>query len=194
MDGESSGSHAEPTAPTARLFLDAVGAHVVARVNDRSERGLTVSRELPFLRLGSRVVDESGRAAEVSGVSVVIEDGTPRLVLELAYAVEAVQVEPAAAPSSAISTVPFIMARPGSEPAADVAARIKPAAALPGGVAKPSRGEDTLLFVTHRDSQPEAAPAEQAPLVVARAGAWALVLRWLGQLASLVRGLRRSAT
>ena len=171
---------------SARLYLDAIGAHVVARVSERSDTALTVSRELPFLKLGSSVLDDNGRAAEVSGVSVVIEDGTPRLVLELAYAAEIIQVdEPRAA-----ATVPFIMASGGSAPKPIP----QPAGALPRGNAKLSRGEDTLLFVTEqRGSEEPSAPGQGTALAPARS-AWRSVMRLLGGIVALfMRGLRRSA-
>src|SRR5262245_38841866 len=71
--------------PSARLYLDQIGAPVVARVTHQSRDHMTVRRALPFLKLHSTVHDEGGRRAEVSAVSVVIEDGTPQLVLELSY-------------------------------------------------------------------------------------------------------------
>ncbi len=197
--------------PSARLYLDAIGAHVVARVSERTPSHLTVSRELPFLKLDSVVHDESGRRARVSSVSVVLEKGTPRLVLELAYEEASAQLELLDLPGisaaadlrspaqAAASTLPIISARTELEDAAQVVVREStPPGALPNSPAKLSRGEDTLLFVTQRNTPtpPEGTPVPQ-PVVLAPAPvptAWAVLMRWLGQLAaSFARVLRGGA-
>jgi hypothetical protein len=187
--------------PSARLYLDAIGAHVVARVTERSPTHLTVSRELSFLKLDSVVHDETGRRARVSGVSVVLEKGTPRLVLELAYEEASAQLElPDLPATSAASTLPIISARAELEESAPIVVREStPPGALPASSAKLSRGEDTLLFVTQRNTPtpPEGTPAHApapAQLAAPAPGPWSLLVRWLGQLAaSFARVLRGGA-
>ncbi len=183
--------------PSARLYLDAIGAHVVARVSERSATHLTVSRELPFLKLDSVVHDDSGRRARVSGVSVVMEKGVPRLVLELAYEEKSAQLElPELPGTSAASTLPIISARSAVEEEAQAVLREStPPGALPNSPAKLSRGEDTLLFVTHRSTPAEGTPAPQpAALAPVQLSTWSVLMRWLGQLAaSFARVLRGGA-
>lgn len=74
-----------PTADRAKLFLNGIGAAVSADVHHRSSSRLTVRRELPFLRVGTSVVDEDGRNAEISSVRVYVENDVPTLIMDLRY-------------------------------------------------------------------------------------------------------------
>jgi hypothetical protein len=69
----------------ARLSLDGSSMPIVARIERCSKDALVVGRKLPFLRLGTRVRDERGRAGAISRVSMNIEDGIPHLSVELDY-------------------------------------------------------------------------------------------------------------
>lgn len=68
-----------------RLHLDAVGAPVRASLAHRSKDRMVVLQALPFLRLDSAVRDEEGRPARIRDVRLDVLDGTPSLVLDLAY-------------------------------------------------------------------------------------------------------------
>ena len=57
----------------ARLSIEGVRAPIVTRVARRREDALVVTQELPFLRLGSRVLAEDGRAARIARVAVDCE-------------------------------------------------------------------------------------------------------------------------
>lgn len=77
----------------ARLSIEGVRAPIVTRVARRREDALVVTQELPFLRIGSRVLGEDGRAARIARVAVDCETDVPTLVLELAYDEIEVEVE-----------------------------------------------------------------------------------------------------
>ncbi len=69
----------------ARLSLDGSSLPIVARIERCTDDALVVGRKLPFLRLGTRVRDEHGRAGSISKVSMNVEDGVPHLSVELDY-------------------------------------------------------------------------------------------------------------
>lgn len=69
----------------ARLHFDGVDTPIVTRITRQSERGMTVEQALPFLRLQTQVWGEAQRPSRIESVSVVVYDGTPRLVLDLAF-------------------------------------------------------------------------------------------------------------
>jgi hypothetical protein len=165
---------------SARLFLDEIGAPVVARVTHASPERMTVRRALPFLKLHSSVHDEDGRRAQVASVSVVIENGTPELVLELAYdrQSEAVaHVEPECSSTSRRdATVPYVFDRSVPEP------RERPARLA-------TKREATLQFVTVRASLERGEPQ----LLFEPPRPWLVALRWLAFSAStLIQALGRS--
>lgn len=83
----------------ARLSLDGSSMPIVARIERCSDDALVVGRKLPFLRLGTRVRDEKGRAGAISRVSMNIEDGIPHLSVELDYDPIASVEEPVVAAS-----------------------------------------------------------------------------------------------
>jgi len=97
---------------TARLHLDTLGSRVVTRVAQRTDRSMTVTQALPFLRLDSAVHDEEGRSARIQWVTLDIDGDTPSLVMQLAYD----EALPKAAPPRAEKprrdeTVPFEIQR-----------------------------------------------------------------------------------
>lgn len=82
----------------ALLHVAGVDTPIHARVTRQSERGMTVEQALPFLQLHTQVWDASRPPSRIESVSVVVYDGTPRLVLDLAF-----DSEEEAADSAAIS-------------------------------------------------------------------------------------------
>jgi len=67
------------------LHLEELGSRIATNVTKRGPEGLTVTQELPFLRLTSAVRDENGRRASIDWISVDIDGDTPSLVMELSY-------------------------------------------------------------------------------------------------------------
>jgi hypothetical protein len=198
---------------SARLYLDEIGAPVVARVTHRAPDRLTVRRALPFLKLHSSVHDEGGRRAQVASVSVVIEDGMPELVLELAYEREsAAEAAPEPTPLAAAvctATSADEAAPTSASLSAPVAAVSEPAPTRPSrrdetvpyvfdrAAREPqeraprlaSKREATLQFVTVRASLREGEPA----LLFESPRPWVLALRWMGfAAAAFVQVLGRS--
>jgi hypothetical protein len=76
----------------ASLFLGDVGQRVVTNVTRREAGGMTVERSLPFLRLDSEFRDEEGRPGRIRDVRVALDGDTPRLVLDLVYEDEEVDI------------------------------------------------------------------------------------------------------
>jgi hypothetical protein len=73
----------------ALLHVSGVDTPIHARVTRQSERGMTVEQALPFLQLHTQVWDATRQASRIESVSVVVYDGMPRLVLDLAFDPEA---------------------------------------------------------------------------------------------------------
>ena len=72
--------------PQDRVRLDlGTGTRVSIPVTERSPHSVTLSQPLPFLRLHHQIEDDEGRYATLVGVSVVVRDDTPHLVLDLTY-------------------------------------------------------------------------------------------------------------
>lgn len=69
----------------ARLSLDGASLPIVARIERSTDEVLVVGRRLPFLRIGTRVEDESGKKGAISRVSLAVEEGVPYLSVELEY-------------------------------------------------------------------------------------------------------------
>ena len=69
----------------ARLSLDGASLPIVARIERSTDEMLVVGRRLPFLRIGTRVEDESGKKGAISRVSLAVEEGVPYLSVELEY-------------------------------------------------------------------------------------------------------------
>lgn len=105
----------------ARLYMDDVGAPVVADIADRSSVGFTVTRPLPFLELDRQVMDDEGRLARIASVRIATDDGTPRLLMDLVW-------EQQPRPARRDETVPY---------EASVAQQLSSC-----------RGEDTVVFDT----------------------------------------------
>lgn len=69
----------------ARLSIKGVASPVGLRVARRREGQVTLVQELPFLALGNEVKDDRGRTGKIARVAVSIDQGVPKLVIELAY-------------------------------------------------------------------------------------------------------------
>jgi hypothetical protein len=76
-------------APTVRLLLAGVGSSIVAEVQSESDSELSVEQPLPFLAIGSAVMNEStSRRGHLEAVELKMDDATPKLVLSIAYEVK----------------------------------------------------------------------------------------------------------
>jgi hypothetical protein len=79
---------ASAKAPTVRLQLDGVGSQIVAEVQSQHETGLSVEQPLPFLAIGSAVLNETaGRRGHLEAVELKMDEKTPKLVLSIGYEV-----------------------------------------------------------------------------------------------------------
>ena len=141
-----------------RLHLDGLSTPIFTHVTRQTETGMTVEQPLPFLRLHTGVLDDTKRLAHIESVSMLVLDGVPRLVLDLAYAqVEEPQTvvarEQAVASHAGImrrsrpdETVPFDL----EAAASDGMSPVKPSPA-PMPLALPdAEREQTLTFQTLR--------------------------------------------
>jgi hypothetical protein len=76
-------------APTVRLLLDGVGSSIVAEIQSESDTELSVEQPLPFLAIGSTVVNEgTSRRGHLEAVELKMDEATPKLVLSIGYEVE----------------------------------------------------------------------------------------------------------
>ncbi|MGB8331827.1 MAG: PilZ domain-containing protein [Polyangiales bacterium] len=76
-------------APVVRLLLDGVGTPIVAEVRSETGTELSVEQPLPFLAIGSEILNESaGRRGHLEAVELKMDDKTPKLVLSIGYEVE----------------------------------------------------------------------------------------------------------
>jgi hypothetical protein len=125
--------HHAPPRTRARLRLADVPAPVLLDLEEERAGGFTVARDLPFLGLGREVRDESGRLAHIENIYVDVGADTPRLVMDLTYAVMAAREE------TVSYETPSRLPAPPSVPKEAVATR-----------------EGTLLFVT-----PSIAPGDE---------------------------------
>jgi hypothetical protein len=76
-------------APTVRLRLDGVGSSIVAEVQSEGHSDLCVEQPLPFLAIGSAVLNEtSSRRGHLESVELKMDERTPKLVLNIGYEVE----------------------------------------------------------------------------------------------------------
>ncbi len=76
-------------APIVHLQLDGVGTPIMAEVQSESDDALFVEQPLPFLAIGSAVVNESaGRRGHLEAVELKMDDSTPKLVLSIGYELE----------------------------------------------------------------------------------------------------------
>jgi len=77
------------TAPTVRLLLDGVNSSIVAEVQSESDTKLSVEQPLPFLAIGSAVMNEStSRRGHLEAVELKMDEATPKLVLSIGYEVD----------------------------------------------------------------------------------------------------------
>ncbi len=75
--------------PIVHLQLDGVGTPIMAEVQSESDDALFVEQPLPFLAIGSAVVNESaGRRGRLEAVELKMDDSTPKLVLSIGYELE----------------------------------------------------------------------------------------------------------
>lgn len=75
-------------APTVRLHLDGVGSQIVAEIQSEHATGLSVEQPLPFLAIGSAVLNETaGRRGHLEAVELKMDESTPKLVLSIGYEV-----------------------------------------------------------------------------------------------------------
>ncbi len=73
-------------APTVRLQLDGVGSAIIAEIQSEADDALTVEQPLPFLAIGSAMVNETtGRRGHLEAVELEMDDETPKLVLSIGY-------------------------------------------------------------------------------------------------------------
>jgi len=75
-------------APTVRLQLDGVESPIVAELRSETESLLTVEQPLPFLAIGSGMLNQNaGRRGHLEAVELEMDDETPKLVLSIGYEV-----------------------------------------------------------------------------------------------------------
>ncbi len=76
-------------APTVRLLLDGVGSPIVAELQSETDTRLSVEQALPFLAIGSAVLNENaGRRGHLEAVELKMDEETPKLVLSIGYELE----------------------------------------------------------------------------------------------------------
>lgn len=75
-------------APTVTLQLDGVDSTIVAELQSETDTTLTVEQPLPFLAIGSAMVNQSaGRRGHLEAVELRMDEETPKLVLSIGYQV-----------------------------------------------------------------------------------------------------------
>ncbi|MDD9933533.1 MAG: hypothetical protein OXT09_08020 [Myxococcales bacterium] len=122
-----------------RLTLEGVDTPIVTQVRELREGGMTVEQSLPFLRLQTGVLDADDNRSRIESVSLVVADGVPRLVLDLAY-----------------DGAPYTDAVPAAEASLDADAHMPLA-----GVARTRRPDETLEYEIE-SPPPEETPARAA--------------------------------
>ncbi len=138
-------------AASTRLHLSGVDTPIMTCVTQQSERGMTVEQVLPFLRLQTQVWDQEARSSRIESVRVVVQDGMPRLVLDLAFDDDAQAAQPQAAQPQAASVAP-------------ATALVK----AHRGVVRPrARIDETVPFDVHRAAAPRAPKPVPIPAEVA---------------------------
>jgi hypothetical protein len=77
-------------APIVQLQLDGVGSPIMAEIRSETRTELSVEQPLPFLAIGSTVLNQSaGRRGHLEAVELKMDEKTPKLVLSIGYEVEA---------------------------------------------------------------------------------------------------------
>lgn len=74
-----------PADEEARISIPGIASKVVAKVDRRTDRGVTLTRELPLLRVGTAIEGEGGRVGKIEGVWISMEGDVPALCVELSY-------------------------------------------------------------------------------------------------------------
>ncbi|MGD8861037.1 MAG: hypothetical protein PVI30_13600 [Myxococcales bacterium] len=174
----------EATGDEARLVLDSLPTPIVTRVRETRDSGMTVEQTLPFLRLHTTgVVDGRERRARIESVSMVVADGVPRLVLDLAY--EGAE-GPIAASMPATAGCPGVARsrRAAGDVAVDAEATAPTTPRAEAAVGEGGR-EPTRSFVVHRAAADEPARASAAAqltleeqLLLAAKPSYQLAQRW----------------
>lgn len=76
-------------APIVQLQLDGVGSPITAEIRSETRTELSVEQPLPFLAIGSSVLNQtSGRRGHLEAVELTMDEKTPKLVLSIGYEVE----------------------------------------------------------------------------------------------------------
>jgi hypothetical protein len=68
-----------------RLEISTLTSPIRAVVSDRSAHGMTIEQALPFLRLDSTIHEDPSKPARIAGISIRVDEGVPKLVVELEY-------------------------------------------------------------------------------------------------------------
>jgi hypothetical protein len=66
-----------------RLFVDGVRTAITAQVAGRRAGGLVVTQALPFLRMGTSVLEDRGKRGRIARVAIAMDGDVPQLLLEL---------------------------------------------------------------------------------------------------------------
>jgi len=76
-------------APIVQLQLDGVGSPIMAEIRSETRTALSVEQPLPFLAIGSTVLNQSaGRRGHLEAVELKMDEKTPKLVLSIGYEVD----------------------------------------------------------------------------------------------------------
>jgi hypothetical protein len=76
-------------APIVQLQLNGVGSPIMAEIRSETRTGLSVEQPLPFLAIGSSVLNQSaGRRGHLEAVELKMDEKTPKLVLSIGYELE----------------------------------------------------------------------------------------------------------
>jgi hypothetical protein len=76
-------------APIVQLQLDGVGSPIIAEVQSETDTELSVEQPLPFLAIGSALLNETaGRRGHLEAVELKMDERTPKLVLSIGYEVD----------------------------------------------------------------------------------------------------------
>lgn len=170
----------------AELRVEGVAMPIHTRVTRRGEHGMTVEQPLPFLQLRTRVQDQAARRSRIESVSMVVYDGMPRLVLDLAYEDDvAHQADVVGEPAGVPETTGVHQALPGImrprraaglddtqsfERPSDAPPLTAAAGAVVGRAERSAPGEapreSTLVFETQVPAAGEAATADDDVLAI----------------------------
>src|SRR5262249_12897883 len=74
-----------PPADEERISIPGIASRVVARVDRRTNPSVTLTRELPLLRVGTAIEGQGGRSGTIAGVWISMEGDVPALCVEVAY-------------------------------------------------------------------------------------------------------------